>query len=201
VTIYHFLCAKALTSSYIQGTLATVRSLTYVVVFGSICFIHAQMSLWIKAAGLELQHEIAGEQIVWEHLDEYQAMIQKYNKSSGRVVSIAVIFYFAAAASSCLTLPSFDGLKLNILLTLIACPIVIICLTMFFSSVVSAQGNQIIKPLYFRFGDTPPPRLDHYELASEIAGFVVTTKRLLRILIALVAFVFTVVPIANLATK
>jgi len=193
--LFHFLCS--LETNLIQAILASVRSLVYNINLGSICFIHAQRSLLIKAAGIQLQNEIS-EQVpidVWDKLKKYQSIIQNYNNYSGNVVSIALLFYFAAAASSCLSLGLYDdGMARIFLVVLIGCPAIIICMTIFFSTVVSKQGKQIIQLLRWNLRD---PRLDHCEFESEIGGFAVSTRRFLRILIGLGAFVFTLIPLAS----
>jgi len=124
-------------------------------------------------------------------------MIQKYNNYSGNVVSIALLFYFAATASSCLTLGMYDGWDRILLVILIVCASTVIYMVIFFSSVVSAQGRHIVRPLYFILPDTLHSRLDHCEFESEIGGFAVSTTRFLRSLLGLGGFVFTLIPLAS----
>jgi len=169
---------------------------------GCICFIHAQRSLWITAAGIQLQDEISGQQFPddgWEKLKVYQTTIQKYNNYSGSVVSIALLFYFAAIASSCLTLAlgMYEGWDRILLVILIVCASTVIYTVIFFSSVVSAQSKRIVRPLYFSLPDTFHSRLDHCELESEIGGFAVSTTRCLRGLLGLGGFVFALIPVAS----
>jgi len=190
--LFHFLCS--LKTNLTQAILASVRSLAYNIDLGCICVIHAQRSLLIKAAGIQLQNEISQFPIVWDSLKKYQIIIQNYNNYSGNVVSIALLFYFAAAASSCLSFGLYDGMARIFLVMLIGCPAIIICMTVFFSTVVSKQGKQIIQALRW---NSPDSRLDHCELKSEIGGFAVTPSRFLRILIGLGAFVFTLIPLAS----
>jgi len=199
VTIFHIQCEASLKTNLLQGILASVRSLVYHGCLGRICFIHARSALAIKAAGIQLQNEISElfPANGWEKLKRYQTMIQKYNNYSGNVVSIALLFYFAATASSCLTLGMYDGWDRLLLVILIVCPATIIFMVIFFSSVVSTQGKQIVSPLYFILDDTLHSRLDHCELGSEIGGFAVSTTRFLRWLLGLGGFVFTLIPIAS----
>jgi len=196
VSIFHI--KVSFQADLAQGILASVRSLVYHGSLGSICFIHAQRSIWITAAGIQLQNEISGQfpPDGWKRLKGYETMMQNYNNYSGNVVSIALLFYFAAAASSCLSLGMDDGGDRILLVILIICPATIICLTTLFSAGVSKQGKQTIRPLYFSL---PKMRfqLDLLELESEIGGFVVSTTQFLRFLIGLGTFVFTFIPVAS----
>jgi len=200
VTIFHLLFEIALQENLEQAVLATIRSVVYHGISGSICFIHAQQSIWIKTEGIQLHQEISSRQFPpngWKKLSRFQTMIQNYNTYSGNAVSIPLLFYFAAAASSCLTLASYDGWARFLLVALIGCASSVVYLMVFFSTAVSAQGPQIIDPLYWTLPDTWHSRLDHCELGSEIGGFAVSTTGCLRGLLGLGGFVFAFIPLAS----
>jgi len=135
VTIFHLLFEIALQENLEQAVLATIRSVVYHGISGSICFIHAQQSIWIKTEGIQLHQEISSRQFPpngWKKLSRFQTMIQNYNTYSGNAVSIPLLFYFAAAASSCLTLPSYDGWARFLLVALIGCASSVVYLMVFF---------------------------------------------------------------------
>jgi len=200
VTIFHLYYESALKNNLTQALMASVRSLVYHGSLGSICFIHAQESVWIVALGLQLQHDTYPNfpKDGWNKLLDYQTnKIKKYNKLSGNVVSIALLFYFAAAASSCLSLCMYDGGARYLLIVLIICAGTVIYMVTFFSAAVSAEGKRLTRPLYYKLKDTLHSRLDHCEFQSEIGGFGVSTTGFLRSLLGLGAFVFALVPLAS----
>jgi len=217
VTVFHLVSEDSLTD-LTQRLLASIRSFVYHGVLGIICFIHAQSSIWIKAEGIQLQSDISkgefpgdGWQRIkkdetailkrkWERIKKYDIAIRKHNKYSGNVVSIALLFYFAAAASSCISLGMYNGWHQILLFFLIGCAGLVILMTTYFSALITSQSKYIPKPLSFIVPGSHF-RLQYSKLESEIGGFAVSMTIIKRSLVGLGMFVFMLIPFADWLSK